>query len=130
MSSGKSSQNGGSAATIFVVDDEPMLLELAAAILQPLGFDVRIFQDPKQALAEYPVAQPALVVTDYAMPGMDGLELVRECKLINPLQKTILLSGTVDESVYANEQTKPDCFLSKPYRISDLVDSIRTLVDG
>lgn len=130
MSFSKSSQTAGSAATIFVVDDEPMLLELAAAILQPLGFDVRTFQDPKQALTEYPVARPAVVVTDYAMPGMNGLDLLSECKLINPRQKTILVSGTVDESIYAGGQIKPDCFLSKPYQISDFVKSIRTLLDG
>jgi CheY-like chemotaxis protein len=130
MSHTKSSQTGGSFTTIFVVDDEPTLLELAATILQPLGFDVRTFHDPKQALAEYPAARPVLVVTDYAMPGMNGLDLVRECRLINPRQKTILLSGTVDESIYANEQTKPDRFLPKPYQIRDFVESIQTLVNA
>ena len=130
MSLTKSSQTGGSAATIFVVDDEVMLLELAATILEPLGFVVRTFHDPKQALAEYAAVRPAVVVTDYAMPGMNGLDLVRECRLINPRQKTILLSGTVDESSYAGAQSKPDCFLAKPYRISDLVESIRTLVNA
>ncbi len=130
MSFTKSSQNGGSAATIFVVDDEPMLLELAATILQPLGFDVRTFQDPKQALAEYPASGPAVVVTDYAMPGMNGLDLLRECRLINPRQKAILLSGTVDENIYAGAQTKPDCFLPKPYKIGDFVESIQALVNA
>jgi len=33
-------------ATVFVVDDEPMLLELAALILKPMGFEVRTFRDP------------------------------------------------------------------------------------
>ncbi len=45
-------------ATIFVVDDEPMLLDLAAAILQPLGFEVRTFRDPRLALEEFPNANP------------------------------------------------------------------------
>ena len=128
MSLTKSSHNGGSPATIFVVDDEPMLLDLAAAILQPLGFDVRTFRDPKQALAEYPAAKPAVVVTDYAMGGMNGLDLVRECRRVNPRQKTILVSGTVDENIYANAQIKPDCFLAKPYQIRDFVESIQALV--
>lgn len=128
MSITKSIRNGGSPATIFVVDDELMLLELATAILEPLGFDVRTFHDPKQALAEYPAAKPAVVVTDYAMGEMNGLDLVRECRLVNPLQKTILVSGTVDENIYANAQVKPDCFLSKPYQIRDFVESIEALV--
>jgi len=130
MSLTKSNHASGSPATIFVVDDEPMLLDLAATILQPLGFDVRTFRDPKQALAEYPAAKPDLVVTDYAMGEMNGLDLVRECKRINPRQKTLLLSGTVDASIYLNAdaQSKPDRFLAKPYQIPEFIEFIQTLV--
>ena len=123
----KSSQPDDLPATIFVVDDEPTLLDLAATILEPLGFKVRTFSDPKQALAEYPAARPAVVVTDYAMGEMNGLDLVRECKRINPRQKIILVSGTVDENIYAGMQSKPDCFLAKPYQISDFIESIQAL---
>src|SRR5271154_591919 len=90
-----------SSALVFVVDDEPMLLDLAAAILQPLGYEVRTFRDPKMALAEFPMAKPSVIVTDYAMGEMNGMELVRECKRVNPQQKILLLSGTVDEHIYA-----------------------------
>jgi two-component system cell cycle sensor histidine kinase/response regulator CckA len=128
MSFTKTSHVGGSSATIFVVDDELMLLELAATILQPLGFDVRTFSDPKKALAEYPAARPAVVVTDYAMGGMNGLDLMRECRLLNPRQKMILVSGTVDESIFANTQTRPDCFLPKPYQVQELVETVQMLV--
>ena len=126
----KSSHTDDPPATIFVVDDEPMLLDLAATILQPLGFDVRTFRDPKRALAEYPAAKPVVVVTDYAMGEMNGMDLVRECKRINPRQKTILLSGTVDDSIYteADAQSKPDRFLAKPYQIPEFVELIQTLV--
>ena len=128
MSVAKSSHPGGLPVTIFVVDDEPMLLDLAATILQPLGFDVRTFRDPKRALAEYPASKPVVVVTDYAMGEMNGIDLVRECKRINPRQKTILVSGTVDEHVFADAQSKPDRFLAKPYQIPDLVESVQSLL--
>ena len=124
----KSSHTDDPPATIFVVDDEPMLLDLATTILQPLGFDVRTFRDPRKALAEYPAAKPAVVVTDYLMGEMNGMDLVRECKRINPRQKMILLSGTVDENIFASTQCKPDRFLAKPYQIRDLVESIQSLV--
>ena len=127
MSFTKSSRVDEPSATIFVVDDEPMLLDLAAAILQPLGFKVRTFRDPKEALAEYPAAKPEVIVTDYAMGEMNGMDLVRECRRINPRQKMILLSGTVDEHVYANETTKPDFFLAKPYQVRDFVESVQKL---
>jgi FixJ family two-component response regulator len=112
---------------IFVVDDEPMLLDLAAAILQPLGFDVRIFRDPQAALAEFPKAKPAVLVTDYAMGAMNGMDLVRECKRVNPDQKILLLSGTVDERIYADATAKPDTFLAKPYQVRDFIESVQRL---
>ena len=116
-----------SSTLIFVVDDEPMLLDLASAILQPLGYDVRTFRDPKMALAEFRAARPAVVVTDYAMGEMNGMELVRECKRIDPQQKTLLLSGTVDEHIYADSTFKPDTFLAKPYQLKDFIEAVQKL---
>jgi CheY-like chemotaxis protein len=120
------------AATIFVVDDEPMLLEMAVMILEPLHFRVRTFRDPHTALAEYAAARPrpALVVTDYAMHTMSGMDLIRECRRIHPEQKIILLSGTVDESIYSHELAKPDRFLAKPYQVSDFVTMVQSLATG
>jgi CheY-like chemotaxis protein len=119
--------DNNSSSTIFVVDDEPMLLDLAAAILQPLGYEVRTFRDPQVALKEFLVAKPVVVVTDYAMGEMSGMDLVRECKRVNPKQKIMLLSGTVDEHIYADESAKPDRFLAKPYQVSEFIESIQKL---
>ena len=130
MSQSKSSNGGKETITIFVVDDEQMLLDLAVAILQPLGYNVRTFSDPRVALKEFPDARPAVIVTDYAMSGMNGLELVRECKRVNPRQKMILLSGTVDEAIYEDLPQKPDRFLVKPYPIDEYVETIRSLAKG
>jgi CheY-like chemotaxis protein len=127
MSQTGSSNDARTQTTIFVVDDEPMLLDLAAAILQPLGFDVRIFRDPKAALKEFTAKQPVLLVTDYAMGEMNGLDLVRECRRVSPGQKIILLSGTVDENIYADSTAKPNRFLAKPYLVRDFVEAVTTL---
>jgi DNA-binding NtrC family response regulator len=62
------------------------------------------------------------------MAGMNGMDLIRECKRLNPQQKTILLSGTVDEGIYANSTDKPDQFLAKPYQINKLVEVIHSLL--
>src|SRR5476649_2250479 len=121
---------GDSSATIFVVDDEPMLLDLASAILEPLGFNVRTFRDPKAAVAEFPAAKPTVIVTDYAMGTMNGMDLVRECRRINPRQKIMLLSGTVDESVYDDDPVKPDCFIAKPYQVREFIESVKSLAAG
>ena len=114
--------------TVFVVDDEVLLLELAETILTPLGCKVQTFTDPEAALREFPAAAPAVVLTDYAMGRMSGMDLIRECRKLNPLQKTILISGTVDGEVFAGAAVKPDQFVAKPYDINKLVDMVRTMI--
>jgi two-component system cell cycle sensor histidine kinase/response regulator CckA len=118
--------------TIFVVDDEPMLLEMAVMILEPLHYQVRTFRDPQTAIAEFSASnpRPALIVTDYAMHSMNGMDLIRECRRIHPKQKIILLSGTVDESIYTKAEAKPDRFLAKPYQVSDFVTLVQSLATG
>jgi len=114
---------------VFAVDDEPMLLELVALVLEPLGYRVRTFRDPATAVRAFSLAkpQPAVIITDYAMHMMNGMDLIRECRQINPDQKIILVSGTVDEAIYRNSTVKPDSFLAKPYpakRLAELVESL------
>ena len=121
-------RNAPDPATIFVVDDEPLLLDLAEAVLAPLDCKVRKFTDPEEALREFAKAAPALVVTDYAMGRMSGMDLIRECRLLNPVQKTILVSGTVDGAVFANAQVTPDAFVAKPYDVKSLTEMVRKMI--
>jgi CheY-like chemotaxis protein len=130
MDHAKPSRGAGSPATIFVVDDEPMLLDLAAAILKPIGFEVRTFRDPKMALAEFAAAQPRVLVTDFAMGEMNGMELVQQCRKINPRQKILLMSGTVNENIYAQDADKPDAFLAKPYQVREFIGWVQKLAAG
>jgi DNA-binding NtrC family response regulator len=115
---------------IFVVDDEPMLLDLAVVILAQLGYEIQTFRDPKTALESYSLLQrpPALLITDYAMHDMNGMQLITECRRIHPRQKILLLSGTVDEDIYHNAPVKPDCFLAKPYQARQLLDMVTSIL--
>jgi len=130
MTETKPGSSAGRPITIFVVDDEPMLLDLAQAILKPLGYDVRTFRDPQLALAEFPKSKPAVLVTDYAMGAMSGMDLIRECRRLQPRQKTLLVSGTVDENIFADADAKPDAFLAKPYQVREFIELVKTLAGG
>jgi CheY-like chemotaxis protein len=116
--------------SIFVVDDEVLLLDLAEAVLTPLGCTVRKFSDPEEALKEFPKAAPVVVITDYAMGRMNGMDLIRECRRLNPRQKTILVSGTVDGEVFSEAPVKPDAFVSKPYDIAQFVSMVRKMIEA
>ncbi len=117
-------------ALIYVVDDEPMLLELATVILSPLGYQIKTFRDPDTALKAFSAAPtpPELIITDYAMHTMTGMDLIVECKRLRPGQKIILVSGTVGEEVYSDTDVRPDHFLAKPYEIRELTDLVRNIL--
>jgi two-component system OmpR family response regulator len=115
-------------AKVFVVDDEPMLLDLAAMIIKSMGCEVQVFRDPEVALKEFITTLPDLVITDYAMGRMSGMDLIRECRRIKPDQKMILISGTVDEHVFADALVRPDRFISKPYQFSEFSSCIREML--
>lgn len=126
----KNGQANNNGPLIYAVDDEPMLLELATMILQPQGFRVETFRDPLAAVRAFSLANPlpALIVTDFAMHRMNGLDLIRDCRLIHPEQKILMVSGTVDESVYLNSPHKPDAFLAKPYTAPELTALVKQLL--
>ncbi|MEK7706655.1 MAG: response regulator [Verrucomicrobiota bacterium] len=115
---------------VFAVDDEPMLLELVALVLEPLGFRVRTFRDPNTAVRAFGLTKPppSLIVTDYAMHTINGMDLIQACRRINPRQKIILVSGTVDETIYHHAEQKPDRFLAKPYQAKQLADLVREVL--
>jgi CheY-like chemotaxis protein len=121
--------NFGAKTTVFVVDDEPVLLMLIGEFLQTLpGCTVRTFRDPETALKEITAAPPDVVVTDYAMGRMTGMDLIRECRRLQPTQKIILISGTVDEEIFADAPCKPDKFLRKPDDVPAISDHVRALL--
>ena len=133
MTSNKTSnskQNTNPGALIYVVDDEPMLLELATVVLEPHGYRIETFRDPSAALEAFRQSdpRPALVITDYAMHQMNGMDLIKECKKLQPSQKILLVSGTVGEEVYRGSAAKPDRFLAKPYQAVELTDIVRSLL--
>lgn len=115
---------------IYVVDDEPMLLELATVILEPQGYRVKCFRDPEFALETFGSASPRpdLLITDFAMHGLNGMQLIEKFRRLNPAQKILLVSGTVDEEIFRNSPAKPDRFLAKPYQAHQLANAVDTLL--
>jgi CheY-like chemotaxis protein len=115
---------------IYVVDDEPMLLELAAVILQPLGYTVKTFGNATSALEAFAAAKPppVLLITDYSMHAMNGMDLINACRQIQPGQKILLISGTVGEDIFRNSPEKPNQFVAKPYHAKQLIDAIESIL--
>jgi CheY-like chemotaxis protein len=117
-------------ALVYIVDDEPLLVDLAEASLAPAGYAVKKFVDPNEALAACKSAKvkPDLLVTDYAMGKMNGLELLEKCRQFRSDLKCVLLSGTAGAEIILNAPVKVDRFVGKPYQPANLLELVRRVL--
>ncbi|MBL8695455.1 MAG: PAS domain-containing protein [Planctomycetes bacterium] len=108
----------GAGERILVIDDQSFLVDVAGAMLRRLGYRPELFTDPRRALAAFRSAPDSfqLVMTDYSMPAMTGLELagaIRDARRDVPI---VLMSGfdaTLDESRAALQGVRE--VLRKPF---------------
>lgn len=104
------------AGPILLVDDERTLLRVAALTLRQAGHEVVAQEDSQDALdAIREGLRPALLVTDVAMPGLDGLELARAARAVQPGLPVLLLSGYSAASVAGAPTREGFAFLAKPF---------------
>ena len=117
---------------IYLVDDQPMLLDLAEMALESGGYPFRKFEDPEEALRSFLAARrkPDLLITDYAMGKMNGLELMEKCKEAHPPLKMILVSGTAGAEIVQESPVKVDRFLGKPYQPATLSELVERIVSS
>ena len=118
--------DGGSRATILVVDDEPDVRALVREVLTLNGYTVIDTGDPFEArrIAERQPIQ--LLLTDVVMPIMNGIELAQRVEAASPTTKVLLMSGYVTSAV----KTSGRPLVSKPFRTADLLAAIRQLLDA
>lgn len=121
----------GNGELILVVDDEENIRLVAEATLQRFGYNVILAIDGTDALAAYAQrgSEIAAVLTDMAMPYMDGLALVRALKKINPEVRVIAMSGLASDGQTAElKGQNVTAFLAKPFTAEMLVTTLADLL--
>lgn len=117
------------ALRVVVVDDDPVLVEVYKIALQQ-EYQVSGFSKPNQALDHLRGQGADILVTDYTMPGLNGIELSRKAKALNPRLKIMLISGTFN-MLMGKPQVVPDelvdHFMAKPFGVNDLLERCRRL---
>ncbi len=106
----------GPKGRILVVDDEENVRELLSLLLQREGYEVRTAADGAAALESFRAGGVDLVLQDLKMPGMDGMALLKELKILDPLIPVIVLTAfaAFDHAVEAMRLGAYD-FLKKPF---------------
>ena len=84
--------------TVLCVDDEICILSLLKRLLRKEPYEVLLINNGEEALEILKNREIALIISDYKMPGISGLDLVRQARKISPRTKSILISGFVPNS--------------------------------
>jgi len=113
---------------ILVVDDEPQITRVLRTSLQSNGHEVTVAHDGADALEQFLKAQPDLVITDLAMPMMNGIELTREIRERSNVPVIVLsVRGNDASKVEALDQGADD-YITKPFSIQELLARVRVQV--
>jgi PAS domain S-box-containing protein len=117
------------AEKVLVVDDQPEVLEITCELFRTLGMDAIPALSGREALnALERTPNIELMLSDVMMPGIDGLELARQAKEIQPRLRVILSSGYSGPAHEATAgQLEGFAFLPKPYKLADVVRKLREL---
>ena len=114
------------ALTILVVDDEPTLVETLAELLTWEGYRVVTASNGRLALASMRAARPDLVIMDYMMPVLDGLQTIEAMRADPSLESLKVILTTA--APRALPKTGPwDELIIKPHDVELLLDTVRKL---
>lgn len=110
---------------ILVVDDEPQLTRVLRTGLSSHGYDVRVAADGLSALDTFGDWHPDLVVTDIAMPHIDGLELCRRLRAISSVPILVLSARGEERTKVEALDLGADDYVTKPFGIDELLARVR-----
>lgn len=114
----------------FVVDDEEIIATTLAMILNGSGFEAAAFTQPLEAMRAAEARCPAFLITDVAMPALNGIDLAIQFKAIYPRCKVLLFSGALSTGARI-EGAKQKGFefpiLAKPVHPNELLAKLKQL---
>jgi putative nucleotidyltransferase with HDIG domain len=112
---------------ILIVDDDQMVLSSLGRALRTAGFATRCYPAPDQALAAMEADAPAVIISDYMMPGqMNGISFLKEACARAPSAMRILCTGAADFHVAQEAVNSGEVYgiLSKPWLMPDLLATV------
>ena len=121
----------GNGETVLVVDDEASIRTITSQTLQAYGYHVLTASDGAEAVDIYAKQKNeiAVVLTDMAMPVMDGSATIHALLQINPAIKIVAVSGLQANCDPAQmSMTDIKHFLAKPYSAANLLTTVRTVL--
>jgi two-component system response regulator PilR (NtrC family) len=115
---------------IHVIDDEPVIHDVLGQLLTSEGYEVEISASGQEALEKYSPQSADVILLDLLMPGMDGIEVLRRLKKIDPLANIVIITayGSVESAISAMKIGALD-YIQKPFKHDDLLLVIERAIE-
>jgi two-component system response regulator PilR (NtrC family) len=115
---------------IHIIDDEPVIHDVLGELLTSEGYEVEISSSGEEALEKFPSPSFDVVLLDLLMPGLDGIEVLRRIKKLDPLIPVIIITayGSVESAISAMKIGALD-YVQKPFKHDDLLMAIEKAVE-
>jgi len=115
---------------IHLIDDEPVIHDVLGQLLTSEGYEVEISASGEEALEKFPSQSFDVILLDLLMPGMDGIEVLRRIKKVDPLAAVIIITayGSVESAIAAMKIGALD-YVQKPFKHDDLLLAIEKAVE-
>jgi PAS domain S-box-containing protein len=110
---------------ILVVEDDVDVRRFVVECLRTLGYEVLDAENGRAGLDLMDGVQPDLMIVDFAMPGMNGAEMVREARSKHPDLPVVMATGYADMNA-VEKVIDPEFLLRKPFQVSDLASIVRS----
>jgi DNA-binding response OmpR family regulator len=116
------------AETILIIDDEERIVELARMYLEQEGYAVESATDGLTGYQRIQSSDPALVVLDIMLPGMDGLEICRKVRTQSDVPIIMLTARSDDIDKIVGLELGADDYLTKPFNPRELLARVRAIL--
>ncbi|MDD5428710.1 MAG: response regulator [Candidatus Omnitrophica bacterium] len=115
---------------IMLVDDEPDFLEIMGAVIRGWNYNVITASDGREALEMLKSAKPDIIVLDYLMPGMDGIEVLKEMRKTDKGVPVIMFTAHPNMKVIkGTERLSISAFIPKLSTYSDVSASLKSTIE-
>jgi len=118
--------------TIFVIDDEELIIKVIKDILEPEGYNVESAINAEEALEKLKISVPDLVLIDFILPGMSGRELCEKLRADIKLKDTKIafITGVsmIPSGMKELEKLNVSDFIKKPFQYKDLIERVKKMI--
>jgi PAS domain S-box-containing protein len=130
---GDPAQSPGGNETVLLVEDEQMLVDLVRTLLEDKGYTVLVARDGVEGIEMFKTHRDriGIALVDIGLPRLNGLEVIKSIRSIDPAIKCIVASGYLDPERETDiGQVRPVAFLQKPFLPHIVLQTLRRVLDG